>query len=256
MRGILAGALEKFKDIGSAAASLDPAYAGIPVAAICVLLPLVLNLPNQEDAAKMGLDKIATIVARYSAMEIAYTRQGDLSLSKNCEDAIVDLYTKILEYQAIAAAFLSKRTPGRYMSAVIKPEDFDGVLKEVRELDDQCTKLIRALEAEISEKSGHRLENLMAMAEKILEMIQSRNDINEKIGLWLSGHEYGADHDRARNVLGSAYTNSGKWLLEGSSYLDWKDNDNPTSPVLWLRVRWARAKALLRPSSFKITSRG
>jgi hypothetical protein len=109
------------------------------------------------------------------------------------------------------------------------------LLKEVRELDDDCTKSIRVLEAEISEKSGHRLESLMAMAEKILEMIQSRNDINEKIGLWLSGHEYGADHDRARNALGSAYTKSGQWLLEGASYLNWKDSDSLTSSVFWLR---------------------
>jgi hypothetical protein len=135
MRGILAGvvkALEKFKDVGSAAASLDPTYARIPVAAICVLLPLALNLPNQEDAMKVGLDKIATIVTRYSAMEIAYTRQGDLSLSKNCEDAIVDLYTKILEYQAIAAAFLGKRTPGRYISAVVNPKDFEAAERGAR----------------------------------------------------------------------------------------------------------------------------
>lgn len=71
MREILDGvvkALEKFKDVGSAAARLDPVHAGLPMAAVCVLLPPVLNFSNQEDAAKIGFDKIVTIVARYYAM--------------------------------------------------------------------------------------------------------------------------------------------------------------------------------------------
>jgi hypothetical protein len=238
MRGMLEGvvkALEMFKDVGTAAASLDPVHAGLPMAAVCVLLPLVLNLPDQENAAKIGLDNIATIVARYSAMEQAYTRQGDLSLSKVCEDSIVELYTKILEYQAIAAAFFDKSTTGRYINAVFNPRDFNGVMKEVREWDEECTKCIRALEAEVSEKSGNRLESLLATAEKILEAVQSQNVLNRKIGLWLSDHRYGADHNRARNALGSAYSASGQWSLKGQSYIDWKAVDDRKSPVLWLR---------------------
>lgn len=67
-------ALDTVKGVGSAAAALDPIHAGLPWAGVCVLLPLVLNFPGQEDAAKTGLDKIANIVTRYTVVEAVYSR--------------------------------------------------------------------------------------------------------------------------------------------------------------------------------------
>ena len=230
-------ALIKFKDVGSAAASLDPVHAGLPWAAICVLLPLALNLSSQEQAAKSGLDKVSMILARYSAMEGVYIQQDGVKLTKTLEDLLVELYTKILEYQAVAACFFSKSSLGRYGRAIPKWDDFVGVLKEVQDLDSECVRVMQALEAEINKRSGKMLEGLFKLAEQILEKLQSQTERNEEIILWLSNVKYGGDHDRARRMLGSSYTKSGQWLLKGASYLDWKGSHHPHqhSSVFWLR---------------------
>ncbi|KAK4691497.1 hypothetical protein P7C71_g5516, partial [Lecanoromycetidae sp. Uapishka_2] len=215
MRGLLEGvvkALEKFKDVGSAAASLDPVHAGLPLAAVCVLLPLILNLSSQEEPAKSGLDTISMIVARYAALESVYFQQDSIKLTKNFENTLVDLYAKILEYQAVAACFLGKRTLARYGSAIPKLDDFVGVLKEVQDLDEECIKLIQAIEAEAGRQSGRQLEKLFSLAEKVLAKLQSQCDMNEKIIDWLSDIEYGGDHDRARDTLGVSYAKSGEWF--------------------------------------------
>ncbi len=228
MRGLLENVvktLEKFKDIGSAAASLDPIHAGLPWASICVLLPLVLNLSSQEHAANSGLDKISMILARYSAMESVHSHQDNIKLTMTVENALVDLYAKILEYQAVAGCFFSKRTLARYGRAVPKFDDFIGILKEVEDLDNDCTKLIKYL----------KLESILDKAEEMLAKLQSQSNMNEKAIQWLSGVNYGVDHDRARQKLGSTYTKTGQWLLQGTSYLNWKYDGCLSPSAFWLR---------------------
>ena len=168
-------------------------------------------------------------------MESVYSQQDSIKLTIAAENALVDLYTKILEYQAVACCFLGKRTLARYGRAVPKLDNFLGLLKEVQDLDDECTKLIQSLEAEVSTQSNLKLEGMRRTAEKILEELQSQSDINEKTIQWLSSVKYSIDHDRACHKLGSSYMNSGQWLLQGTSYLNWKYDSCLSPSTFWLR---------------------
>ena len=173
--------LQSLKDVGSTAAGLDPLHPGLPWAVVCVLLPLALNFSNQEEAAKTGLDKMASAVARYSEMERIYLSERETGLTDTMSICVVELYTKILEYQAVAVCFFRKRTLTRFARAIPKLDDFLGLYQEVIAKDNSCKEIAATLDARMQRTHGTQLHKILEGTGQLLGMVQLQIDQNEKI---------------------------------------------------------------------------
>ena len=112
--------LHVFKDLGSAAAQLDPTHAGIPWAGAMFIVQGALNDSEQNEAALDGLAQIAPIVAQYAEIESIYINTSSTTFTKSFEDCLVDLYVSILKYQVAAGHHCKRSTFVRFLRAVPK----------------------------------------------------------------------------------------------------------------------------------------
>ncbi|MCJ1243178.1 hypothetical protein MMC30_000375 [Trapelia coarctata] len=133
--------IQMLKVIGIAAANVYPLYFGLPFAGVCVLLPLILNDSEQHTAALDGLEDVTKLISRYNAVEQAYLKRETASLKDEIEVVVIQLYTRILEFQAKAACYFDRSTPSRILLNILKADDWAGLLKQIEKLDTQCREL-------------------------------------------------------------------------------------------------------------------
>ncbi|MCJ1378245.1 hypothetical protein MMC17_001342 [Xylographa soralifera] len=200
------------KDLGGPLSNLDPIHIGIPFAGVCILLPLILSFSEQHTAAKSGLKKVTEITARWVIIGANFSETEDeLDAHENLHEfgvltaekkkrlyklrtqrrttrneALVLLYSKILEYQAIAASFFGKRTLERFSRAIPKLDDFTRLVQEITDKDKECLQLFVLWEIRTATR---------------FQAAKYRDEENEKILRWLSDYQYGADHDHAIGKL-------------------------------------------------------
>lgn len=154
------------------------------------------------------------------------------------EKALVDLYTRILEYQAVAASYLGGHTLERIGRAIPKIDDFSGLVKDVQDKDEECRRIIALFdskEVEDRHTQGVRVARLTGKAEQLIGNQQNLKGEHEKVQRWLSDAQYGRDHDSARRKLGQQYASSGKWLFESHQYKSWITTTADSSSIFWFR---------------------
>lgn len=155
------------KDFVSSAISTEP-HAALAWAGVCVLLPLLLNPISQRDEATQGFESIPFIVHRYQVIErlrrpnagrIARRQADTETLVTDLENKMVQLYSKILEYQIRLMRQSFHNGALRYGLDVFKVDDWKSMLSQMKELDFECSRLAREigqeeLEAGMREKSA------------------------------------------------------------------------------------------------------
>ncbi|MCJ1251086.1 hypothetical protein MMC30_008317 [Trapelia coarctata] len=230
------------KEVAAPLSNLDPVHIGLPLAG------LLLNFSQQHEAAKVGFEKVMEIIARWLVIEANFNPEEDEldaknSLSRNSlvtnkelagrnkekqqqfsierrmaqRKALIGLYSKILEYQTIAASYFGRNTLERFGRAIPKLDDFVGLIKEITDLHLDCLQLFFLWEL---------LSNTRFHAAK------AQQEQDENLLRWISDYQYDADHDHAMRKLGSRYRKSGQWLLQHTAYQGWL---NSIPSVFWLR---------------------
>ncbi|KAG7007336.1 hypothetical protein G7Y79_00010g028370 [Physcia stellaris] len=137
------------KDFVSSAVSAEP-HAALAWAGVCMLLPLLLNPTSQREEATQGLESIPFIVHRYQVIErlrqpikatISCRQAASGTLVKDLEMKMIQLYTKILEYQIRLVHHHFHNSAVRFGRDFVKADDWKMMFSQIQSLDTQCTQI-------------------------------------------------------------------------------------------------------------------
>ncbi|KAF7951718.1 hypothetical protein EAE96_007017 [Botrytis aclada] len=211
------------KPIGDTAAGLDPVHAGIPWACVSVLLPLILNHSEEQEAALNGLQKVVEIVQQFTSFNWDYLNLSQDKSEKQLKESILTLYWKILRYEATAINNFNRHTIARYAASIVRKDEWKKLLGEV---EDYRNNFMSNLQLNDSQNQK-RFEN--ELLELILQLDRT-DDKNVEVIQWVSDKPYISQHYTARQLL-SQYPHAGEWIIE--KYTKWLHQN--AAPVFWLR---------------------
>jgi hypothetical protein len=103
--------VDKFKDVGNAIMQYDPIHASLPWAGIRFLLQVAVNDSQTFGAMAEGVEFVSNLITRHVIIEHLYLQRPSAA-KHQLEQAIIKLYTAVLEYLLKAKRFYSQSTAG------------------------------------------------------------------------------------------------------------------------------------------------
>ncbi|KAI9645005.1 hypothetical protein NHQ30_007042 [Ciborinia camelliae] len=211
------------KPIGDTVAGLDPIHAGIPWACVSVLLPLILNHSEEQEAALNGLQKVAEIVQQFTSFSWDYLDIPKEKSEKQLKESMVTLYWKILRYEVTAINNFSRHTISRYAASIVRKDDWKKLLKDV---EDYRSNFMTDLQLNDSQNQ----KNFESELRDLIRGLDRTDEKNLEIIQWVSDKAYISQHYTARQLL-AHYPHAGEWIIE--KYTRWLHRDG--APTFWLR---------------------
>jgi hypothetical protein len=142
------------------------------------LWQLLVNALKGRGAAITGLEAITILIPRYAEVEKVYLGNGE-EASEELRNAIVELYTNILEYQIEVARYFAQSAFQRFAKTTFQLGDWDDRLQRIKSSDDDCKSLITVCDAAYARsdicmmKSMLKLDN--GIQQQISPILMSRN---------------------------------------------------------------------------------
>ena len=185
---------------------------------------------------------ITDLVARHRIADEHLTRDprpdsSDFYSDVEYRKILIKLYTKVLEFQAKAACYLSHGPLIRFARNIPKVDDWATLQSSIVRIETECrdyTIFKFAMDQQSSMRS--LIELLDEQEERLTDLIANQNlqqDAALMVTRLISDIPVGQDHEDIRTRLGSQYWDSGKWLFESRQYLDWATCH--CSSILWLQ---------------------
>ena len=185
---------------------------------------------------------ITDLVARHRIVDEHLTWErgphgSDLGPEVDYRKILIKLYTKVLEFQAKAACYLSHGTLTRLARNIPKVDDWRALQSSIVRIEAECREYA-SLTFALKQQSSLRglIESLDEQEERLTERISNQNlqqDAALMVTRLISDISVGQDHEDIRTRLGSQYWDSGQWLFTTRQYLDWTNHDSSTT--LWLK---------------------
>ena len=142
------------------------------------LWQLLVNALKGRGAAITGLEAIAILIARYAEVENVYLDNGG-EASETLRNAIVELYTNILEYQIEVARYFAQSAFQRFAKATFQPGDWDDRLQRIKSSDDDCKSLITVCDAAYARSDVCMMKDMLKLdngiQQQISAILMSRN---------------------------------------------------------------------------------
>ncbi|KAF7889956.1 uncharacterized protein EAF02_002371 [Botrytis sinoallii] len=114
--------IEKFKSIGDIVVQYDPIHASLPWAAVRFLLQAAISDINSNGAILEGMEIVVNLLARYEIVEYLHLQKASRAKSL-LADAIVKLYTAILDYLFQAHAYFEPHILKKIAHSFFRPEE-------------------------------------------------------------------------------------------------------------------------------------
>ncbi|OCK92067.1 uncharacterized protein K441DRAFT_615385, partial [Cenococcum geophilum 1.58] len=257
-----------FKQVGDLATQSDPTHMSLPWAGVRLLLQVSVNDVQTFGAMAEGVEFVSNLITRSAIIEALYL-QGLTAAMHQLTQAIIKLYTAILQYILKARRFYDRSTARRMAFSLIQTSE-TGVEMYLRHISnaqtdvDACMRLVEAeggeqmkhtlqsiqcgmgaMEEETREKLGSILEDLgkpiTRMAIQLSDLHDSLEDSErEKILQWISNVPY-MNHHRAR--LKDCLPGSGRWLFKNEKFVQWRKSS--VSSLIWLHGIPGSGKSIL-----------
>ena len=202
----------------------------------------ILNDSQQGEALLSGLEMITDLVARHRIVDEQLS-EGSPPNGSHVEPEgeyrklLIKLYTKVLEFQAKAACYLSHGTLTRFARNIPKVDDWGTLQSSIVRTETECREYT-SLRLAMKQQSSLRvlIESLDEQQDRLADRIANQNfqqDAAQMVTRLISDVSVGQDHEDIRTRLGSQYWDSGQWLFKSYQYLKWATGNR--SSILWLQ---------------------
>ncbi|KAF8242728.1 hypothetical protein K440DRAFT_671146 [Wilcoxina mikolae CBS 423.85] len=194
----------------------------------------------------VAVEKITNLIDRCAVYEELYLKNGGFQTNavRNFENALIGLYTAILQFLVRAKKYLSKNVAARAISGATATDQLSlaSIEKEQRTVDFEFS-VVEAEHRRISHYDINKnvtdqlrmvLDDLDKPLQTIDENVSSIKDHLQEAKRsetlrWLSRIPYRQHHLKARE---GRVENTGQWLLEHEKFSSWKQSEK--SSTLWL----------------------
>lgn len=197
---------------------------------------------DNEEEGISGLEKVAQIISSYRIVEDTFLKSSHTA--KDYSEAVIGLYVKVLEYQAIAAQYFGRHTLIRFGSSIVGSTDWKAALASILELDNRSRGSVLHLGIRAQQQGFEMMrENFGTLITRfdnsdqfigayLKEFFVQKGDVDQLL-TDLSTINYIQDHKDVRKELGSAYFSSGQWFLTAKTVSSWRECKSHLR-VLWL----------------------
>lgn len=237
--------IEQILNLTSRSASLisigmtyAPPYVSVPWSAVTALIPLMMNDFKEHKGCIEGLEIAARLTFSYQMAEETFL--GSPKTRNRYRESVLDLYKKILEYEALAMQYFGRSTLrrlGKNVAGSTRWADMPSQLSEIDTNTQRSTLFLGQLTLK---------EMLERQKEEISRLIQSaaaKKDEVAQVTRWVSAISVELDHRDVRAKLGAQHLSSGDWFLEDPRVCAWKKwkwkdpvfQSHPQPQCLWLR---------------------
>ncbi|KAM0146699.1 hypothetical protein ACHAPG_010991 [Botrytis cinerea] len=202
--------LRKFKEVGDIIVNVDPLHAGLPWAAIRLLLEVTISDSSQMAVLLAGLEIALSMMNRLKAYmkyleDLPATKEREIF-----EISLIELYTITLQFLVQAIQIYQEDTPKRIWKAFWQPS-------EVLDFENRCDKIARRAEIEAGicdrnlnisdrQQTNQKLENLREVLKELEELRNIKESVInlEKLPIAKNAtfDSYQDEHD-ARCLLGT-----------------------------------------------------
>lgn len=251
------------KDLVGSAVSAEP-HATIAWAGVCLFLPLLLNPSQQDDARRKGLEELPFLIEKYSLIERICTTKisnpESASIQHTLSNAIVELYTKILSFQAEAICQSNQSMVKGYFRKVFQVDNWENMHHDIISTEGRCWGLAQAIDGNFCSKSledfSIKLAELYTVGSEFLQA--SRQTCQAVINLGreseqrektkeeeacLQAFRSGNLYEEQKNITPDRVPGTCNWLLKDSTFIDWKQGRG--SGLLWISADPGCGKSVL-----------
>jgi hypothetical protein len=228
--------LNKFKDIGTTIAGLDPVHAGLPWAGICLLLQVSVASKEQMDALMNGI-LVALSMQQTADVYLGFYNDQPAGLqSDDLRRYLLSLYATILGFLAEALRLLDANGPTRFCNALRGNDELQEFpsrcsegLEDVERAASNCDRQLAARTTVLVRDFKTYLEDIVGQVQAVRAQLEH---IGRKIDLTKLLIAEGAQYDAYDPKLTSCLEGTRVDLLEEITH--WIDN--PTGECLfWLQ---------------------
>ncbi|KAF7950505.1 hypothetical protein EAE96_007788 [Botrytis aclada] len=228
-------------------------HTAIAWAGVSIFLPanrftihwLLINPITEKEGCREGLEKIPPLIDRYSLLEMSIldptstNEQRSIKVKQQLRKTILQLYTRILLYEARVIVQFSGNSVTRYRRNTFKLNDWRNMFKKINKLD---------LHREASTHGIDRDQHRKAIEEQrtLLEKVSNGLDTSQKVKDYqtcFQSFRTGNLYELQKNRNPSRIPGTCKWVLEHPTFIDWKEGIGPG--VLWISADPSYGRSVL-----------
>ncbi|EMR89719.1 putative ankyrin repeat protein [Botrytis cinerea BcDW1] len=257
------------KDFVGSVVSAEP-HGALAWAGVCLFLPLLLNPSQQDEACREGLEELPFLIHKYSLVEsIRATESSDSTIATAAHmlfSGIIELYTKILNFQAEVVCQLNRSTIKGYLRQVFQTDKWKNMHRDILRIEGQCWGIAQAIDSDQCRKLSKELFGKMAqlcdVGNGLLEVTRETHQAVNKLGQEFGQHERSKDETECLQIfrLNNLYEIQQKrnpdrvpgtceWLLESQAFTDWRDKKS--MGLLWISADPGCGKSVLSKAFYK-----
>ncbi|KAK2596014.1 hypothetical protein N8I77_013525 [Diaporthe amygdali] len=230
--------IERILNLTSRSASLisigmtyAPPYVSVPWSAVTALIPLMMNDFKEHTGCIAGLEVVARLTFSYQMAEQTFL--GSTDTRDRYRSSVMDLYKKILEYEALAIQYFGRSTLHRLGKNAAGSTRWANMPTELSDIDKETRRSIIFLGQLTLTQVLERQEKAIS---SLIQSAAAKKDEVTQVTKWVSAISVELDHRDVRAKLGAQHHSSGGWFLDDPRVRAWKEwNWNESSQCLWLR---------------------
>lgn len=208
---------------------------------------LVLTPSEESDAMIEGLAHITSLLRLYNVR--TGLREG--TSTDEYHNAVIALYSYILEYQACMVSHLSSNSMTRGRHNLSRSGQWKSLLEQIDNADQYCEKhktlvdqkeeqQLWARQTEQIEQSKEIQQHILDALHKVLnDRAADKEDDRQKEVLQCLA----ADYEEQKNLNPKRVPDTCRWFLEDNRFYRWRDST--TSSLLWLSTGPGCGKSVL-----------
>lgn len=201
-----------------------------------------------------GLEKIASLLKLYKLRVSLYVdkRPNDvLGRNLSFENAVINVYVNILEFQARVVSHLWKGSFRQVARNTVKAEDWQKRLDDIEKADAECLLFANLLDKEkddrTREQQYRQLEQQTKVQHGIVEALNTSReereaDYDDELRNKLM-HSLSTDYEEHKNFNPKRVPGTCEWFLHSKEFLRWSDATN--SRILWVSAGPGCGKSVL-----------
>ena len=204
-----------------------------------------------------GLEKIASLLKLYKLRVSLYVdKQPNDASARNLsfENAVIKVYTHILEFQARVVSHLWKGSFQQVARNTVKADDWQGKLDGIEKADAECLLFTNLLDKEKDDRTRGQqymqLEQQTKLQQGIVEALdttrkdrEANYDVEQGNKLM---HSLSTDYEEHKNFNPKRVPGTCEWFLQSRQFLEWRDATD--SGILWVSAGPGCGKSVLSRS--------
>ncbi|KAL1868165.1 hypothetical protein Plec18167_008356 [Paecilomyces lecythidis] len=225
--------------------NMDPLHAGLPLAAVCLLLSFAENNESQVTSLLDGLEYISTTMRYFAVVERIYVAGTLPDATSDLRRAILDVYVSILEYEVRALSYFNGNRLKRFGRNAFKFDNWNSIIDKIRSHETKCNTLIMLSDIECRQDQAQQVQLFLEELDRKSDTLIRETSTWRKDDLEFQclGCFRVMEYERYKDKNPLRVPGTCNWFLDHPRYHKWLQD--PQAKLLWVSADPGCGKSVL-----------